>query len=69
MSSSVYYRFKAQKDESKISFDGPGISVTDLRREIAHANNLKLTDFDLMLFDSNSKGISTPWLTPHGQVN
>ncbi|KLO19113.1 DWNN-domain-containing protein [Schizopora paradoxa] len=55
MASSVYYKFKAQKDESKISFDGTGISVFDLKKGIILANNLKDNrDVDLLLYDSSS---------------
>ncbi|KAG8897468.1 hypothetical protein FRB99_008126 [Tulasnella sp. 403] len=52
MSSSVYYKFKSQRDESRITFDGTGISVFDLKKEIILRNNLKPTDIDLLLFDS-----------------
>ena len=55
MTSFVYYRFKSQKDESKISFDGTGISVSDLKREVVLANNLKANDFDLLLLDPSSE--------------
>jgi protein MPE1 len=60
MSSSVFYRFKAFKDESRISFDGTGISVLDLKREIILANNLsKANDFDLLVFDgATNQGLS-----------
>jgi protein MPE1 len=57
MASSVYYKFKAQKDESRITFDGTGISVFDLKKEIILANNFgKANDFDLLLFDSAGNG-------------
>lgn len=55
MASSVYYKFKAQRDESKISFDGTGISVFDLKKGIILANKLKDNrDVDLLLYDSSS---------------
>lgn len=55
MASSVYYKFKAQKEESKVSFDGTGISVFDLKKEIIQANNLKDNrDVDLLLYDPTS---------------
>lgn len=57
MASSVYYKFKSQRDESKVSFDGTGISVFDLKKEIILANNLKANDFDLLLFDSDDQGM------------
>lgn len=58
MSSYVYYKFKAQKTESRIAFDGTGISVFDLKKEIIMSNNLgKASDFDLLLLDSSEKGM------------
>ena len=56
MASSVYYKFKSQKDESRITFDGTGISVFDLKKEIILANNLgKANDFDLFVYDASSQ--------------
>lgn len=58
MASSVSYKFKSQKNESKIAFDGTGISVFDLKKEIILANTFgKAVDFDLLLFDSAGKGM------------
>ncbi|KAI0073516.1 DWNN-domain-containing protein [Panus rudis PR-1116 ss-1] len=55
MASSVFYKFKSQKDESRVTFDGTGISVFDLKKEIILANNLgKANDFDLAIFDRSS---------------
>ena len=55
MASSVFYKFKSQRDESRVNFDGTGISVFDLKKEIILANNLgKANDFDLAIFDSSS---------------
>lgn len=55
MASSVFYKFKSSRDESKVTFDGTGISVFDLKKEIILANNLgKANDFDLAIFDSSS---------------
>ncbi|KIL69274.1 hypothetical protein M378DRAFT_70091 [Amanita muscaria Koide BX008] len=55
MASSVFYKFKSQKDESRVTFDGTGISIFDLKREIILANNLsKATDFDLYVYDATS---------------
>ena len=51
MASSVYYKFKSQRDESKVSFDGTGISVFYLKKEIILANSLKSNDFDLLLLN------------------
>ncbi|KAI0350721.1 DWNN-domain-containing protein [Trametes cingulata] len=54
MASSVFYRFRSQKDESRVTFDGTGISVFDLKKEIILANNLsKANDFDLVVLDNS----------------
>lgn len=60
MSSYVFYKFKARRDESRINFDGTGISVFDLKKEIILANNLgKANDFDLVVLDgSTNEGAS-----------
>jgi protein MPE1 len=60
MASSVFYKFKSQREESKVSFDGTGISVFELKKEIILANNLaKASDFDLVVFDGSSgEGLS-----------
>ncbi|TFK73774.1 DWNN-domain-containing protein [Pluteus cervinus] len=56
MASSVFYRFNSRKDESRVTFDGTGISVFDLKRDIIIANGLgKANDFDLHIYDSTSK--------------
>jgi len=55
MASSVFYKFKSQREESKVSFDGTGISVFDLKKEILLSNNLgKASDFDLVVLDGSS---------------
>ena len=60
MASSVFYKFKSQREESKVSFDGTGISLFDLKKEIILANSLgKSSDFDLVVFDGSSgEGLS-----------
>lgn len=55
MASSVFYKFKSQRDESRVTFDGTGISVFDLKKEIILANNLKANDFDLHIYDPNTE--------------
>lgn len=55
MSSSVYYKFKSQRQESRVTFDGTGISVFDLKKEVILQNNLKATDIDLLLFDKDEQ--------------
>ncbi|EUC60850.1 mRNA polyadenylation-like protein, putative [Rhizoctonia solani AG-3 Rhs1AP] len=57
MASSVYWKFKSQKGESRVTFDGPTISVSDLKREIILQNNLvsSASDFDLLIFDPTTE--------------
>ncbi|KAJ7577035.1 DWNN domain-containing protein [Mycena floridula] len=56
MASSVFYKFSSRKDESRVTFDGTGISVFDLKRDIILANNMgKANDFDLVVLDGTSK--------------
>ena len=64
MSSSVFYRFKSRKDESRVNFDGTGISVFDLKKEIIIANGLgKANDFDLVVLDgSRDEGVLLQWI-------
>lgn len=54
MASSVFYKFKSQKDESRVTFDGTGISVFDLKRDIILANNLGKTNDDLVVSDTST---------------
>ena len=55
MASSIFYKFKSQRSDSKVNFDGTGISVFDLKKEIILANNLgKANDFDLAVYDASS---------------
>ena len=50
MSSSVFFRFKSQKEPSRVAFDGTGISVFELKREIINMNRLgDGTDFELII--------------------
>ena len=59
MSSSVFYKFASQRTESRVTFDGTGISVFDLKKDIILANNLgKANDFDLFIYDSSNQGAS-----------
>lgn len=70
MASSVFYKFKSQKAESRVTFDGTGISVFDLKKEIILANSLgKANDFDLVLFDGSSgEGLSL-YSSPSSSTN
>lgn len=54
MASSVFYRFKSQKEPSRITFDGMGISVFELKRAIIEKSNLgDGSDFELTLNSSD----------------
>jgi protein MPE1 len=51
--SSVFYRWGARRDESRVTFDGTHISVFDLKREIVLGNKMgNGKDFDLGIFDN-----------------
>ncbi|KAK6092877.1 Protein mpe1 [Batrachochytrium dendrobatidis] len=52
----VFYKFKSAKDFDTCTFDGAGISVFDLKREIMFAKKLgKGQDFDLALHNAQTK--------------
>lgn len=56
MSSVVYYKFINEKEPSRISFDGTGISVFELKRDIIKAAQLgDGTDFDLVLYHQGTR--------------
>jgi protein MPE1 len=51
----IYYKFKSAKDTSQILFDGPSISVFDLKREIILRNKLgNGSEFDLAIYSEQS---------------
>jgi len=55
MSGHVYYRFKSQKDFQRIIFEGIGISVWDLKREIILESKMgKGTDFDFAIYNADT---------------
>ena len=64
MSSSVFFRFKSQKEPSRVAFDGTGISVFELKREIITLNHLgDGTDFELIISSedgNDGKAITSP---------
>lgn len=57
MSSSVFYKFRSMKEPKTISFDGTGISVYELKRQILVAENLvaNAPDFDFTIADESSQ--------------
>lgn len=59
MSSVVFYKFKSQKEPSRIAFDGTGISVWELKKEIImEAKMGKGSDFDFSIYNENDEGSS-----------
>lgn len=55
MSSLVYFRFKSQKEPTRVPIDGTGISVFELKREIININKLgDGTDFELSIYDEST---------------
>ena len=55
MSSTIYYRFRSQKDGSRILFDGTGLTVFDLKREIIQENKLgDGSGFQLRLYNPDT---------------
>ncbi|KAI9878719.1 MAG: hypothetical protein M1830_010679 [Pleopsidium flavum] len=55
MSSSVFFKFKSQKEPSRVTFDGTGISVFELKREIITINRLgDGTDFELAIYNEDT---------------
>lgn len=58
MSSSVFFKFKSQREPTRVEFDGTGISVFELKREIINKSGLgDGSDFDLFIYtDDNTEG-------------
>ena len=55
MSSFVYFKFKSQKDPTRVTIDGPHTDVWNLKREIINISRLgDGTDFDLRIYKENS---------------
>jgi len=56
MSSFVFYRFKSQREPSRISFDGLSIGVWDLKKEIIHDAKMgKGADFDFAIYNQDTE--------------
>lgn len=55
MSSTIFYRFRSQKDSDRILFDGTGLTVFDLKREIIQENRLgDGTDFQIRIYNPDT---------------
>lgn len=62
MTSSVFFKFKSQKEPTRVEFDGTGISVFELKRDIIVKSGLgDGTDFDLAIYaeDGNEGNIDS----------
>lgn len=66
MTSSVFFRFKSQKEPTRVAFDGTGISVFELKREIISSNRLgDGSDFELIISSEDTgEGMSMEFLLP-----
>lgn len=61
--SAIFYRFKSQRQDSRLPIDGTGISVFDLKKEIILTNQMgDGKEFDLGLYDQNGEGASRPFV-------
>jgi len=55
MTSSVFFKFKSSKEPQRIAFDGTGITVFELKREIITISGLgDGSDFDLSIYAEDS---------------
>ena len=55
MASSVHFKFKSQREPTRVTFDGTGISVFELKREIITMHKLgDGTDFELAIFNEST---------------
>ena len=55
MASSVFFKFKSQKEPSRVEFDGTGIPVFDLKRDIIKKSGLgDGADFDLAVYNEDT---------------
>lgn len=59
MSSSIFFRFKSQKDPLQITFDGTSLSVFEVKRDIISISKLgDGTDFDLEIYSADGNNES-----------
>ena len=55
MASSVFFKFKSQKEPRRATFDGTGISVFELKREIILISQLGAgSEFDLSIYNQDT---------------
>ena len=64
MTSSVFFKFKSQKDPTRVEFDGTGISVFELKRDIIIKSGLgDGKDFDLAIYNEDGNEGEPPLTT------
>ena len=67
MSSSVFFKFKSQKEPTRVEFDGTGISVFELKRDIIIKSGLgDGTEFDLEIYTEDESESKTQHLQSSG---
>ncbi|GAA5884932.1 hypothetical protein JCM6882_007156 [Rhodosporidiobolus microsporus] len=55
-SSFVFYKFKSQREPSRVAFDGTAISVWDLKKEIIAENKMgRGADFDFAIYNADTE--------------
>ncbi|GAA5857374.1 hypothetical protein JCM8547_002249 [Rhodosporidiobolus lusitaniae] len=55
-SSFVFYKFKSQREPSRVAFDGTAISVWDLKKEIIAENRMgRGADFDFAIYNADTE--------------
>ena len=55
MASSILYKFKSQKEPARVTFDGTGLTVFELKREIISLSQLgDGKDFDLLIYNADT---------------
>lgn len=53
--SSVFYKFRSQKEPQRVTFDGTSITCFELKKEIISISRLgDGSDFDLLIFDEDT---------------
>ena len=69
MASSVFFKFKSQKEPTRVQFDGTFISVFELKREIILRSGLgDGTEFDLVIFADETMKERKYTIHPHSRA-
>jgi hypothetical protein len=63
-SSFVFYKFKSQREPSRVAFDGTAISVWDLKKEIIAENRMgRGADFDFAIYNADTEEGAFPFFS------